>query len=246
MGKHLQAEMANLKKKVLKQAAVVEGDVHRAVRSLQERDADLARQVLDADPGIDQTEVEIEEDCLKILALHQPVAVDLRFIIAVLKMNNDLERVGDLAVNIAERALFLCQRAPVAAPFDLDGMSRKALAMLSASLDALMRLDAELARKVRDDDDEVDELHRQMYVRIWAAVRKHPDQAEALLSYLSASRHLERIADSATNIAEDVIYLVEGEIVRHKPTYPKNNLNSAFPGGADQPATDAERRFGEG
>jgi phosphate transport system protein len=220
MAKHLETEMAKLKKKVLNLVAVVESDVRKAVRSLQELDPALAQEVLDADPGIDQTEVDIEEDCLKILALHQPVAVDLRFLIAVLKIDNEIERVGDLAVNIAERALFLCTQAPTPPPFDLAEMSRKALGMLSDSLDSLMRLDADLARKVRASDDEVDEMHREMYVKVWEAVRARPQHVESLLSYLSASRHLERIADSATNIAEDVIYLIEGEIVRHKPTCP--------------------------
>jgi phosphate transport system protein len=171
--------------------------------------------VVDGDAAVDQTEVDIEEDCLKLLALYQPVAKDLRFIITVLKVNNDLERIGDLAVNIAERALFLCSQPPVQAPFDLAEMRTEALAMLKKSLDALMRQDVALARQVRTSDDKVDDINREIYSKISAAIRANPDHVERLLSHLSVSRHLERIADHATNIAEDVLYLVEGEIVRH-------------------------------
>jgi phosphate transport system protein len=128
--------------------------------------------------------------------------------------------VGDLAVNIAERALFLCTQEPIDVPFDFAEMRRKTLAMLRDSLGALMNMDARLARQVRALDDEVDEINREMYLKIGQAVRKDPHHIERLLSYLSASRHLERIADYATNIAEDVIYLIEGQIVRHKPTFP--------------------------
>ena len=216
MPRHLQNEMEKLKKKILSLTAMVENDVQKAVQSLGERNHRLAQEVIDADEEIDRDEVDIEEDCLKILALNQPVATDLRFLIAVLKINNDIERVGDLAVNIAERTIFLCGQPQIEAPFDFSDMKKKALAMLSGSLDALMKMDAELARRVREQDDEVDEINRQMYLQVGAAVRKNPDHVERLMSYLSVSRHLERIADYATNICEDVIYLVEGEIVRHK------------------------------
>jgi phosphate transport system protein len=176
--------------------------------------------VVDGDVEIDRAEVNLEEDCLKILALYQPVATDLRLIVSVMKINNDIERIGDLAVNIAERSLFLCTAPPVEAPSDLADMRAKALAMLTGSLDSLVRRDTKRAREVRAGDDEVDELNRQIFREFSAAVRKNPDHVECLLSYLSVGRHLERIADYATNIAEDVIYLMEGEIVRHKPTLP--------------------------
>jgi phosphate transport system protein len=208
--------------------------VQKAVKSLEDRDSKLAQEVIDADPGIDQAEVDIEEECLKVLALHQPVAVDLRFVIAVLKINNDLERVGDLAVNIAERTLFLCRQEPIAIPFDYSEIRRKALAMLGNSLDSLMNLDADLARKVRTSDDEVDFINRDMYAKVAQAMRNKPDHIERLLCYLSVSRHLERIADYATNIAEDLIYLVAGEIVRHKPWFPEDQ-NSSHPPAPDAP-----------
>jgi phosphate transport system protein len=220
MSMHLQKEIANLKGKLLALVATAKDAVEMAVRAVDQRDAALARAVVEGDFAIDRAEVELEEDCLKSLALYQPVATNLRVIISVMKINNDIERIGDLAVNIAERALFLCSEPPIQAPSDLAEMRVKALAMLTGSLDALVQLDTKRAREVRAGDDEVDDINRQLFREFSSAVRKNPEQVEALLCYLSVGRHLERIADYATNIAEDVIYLMEGEIVRHKPTLP--------------------------
>ncbi len=220
MSTHLQREVERLKNKIMALAAVVEKTVHEAVKSVGTRDAELARRIIDGDTVIDRTEVDIEEDCLKLLALYQPVAADLRFIIAAMKINNDIERVGDLAVNIAERALSLCDQPPVKEPVDFAQMNKKALAMFRASLDALMNQDVKRAHQVRVMDDEVDTLNREIYDKIRAALRKNPDQVDVLLNYSSISRLLERVADGSTNIAEDVIYLVEGDIVRHKPVSP--------------------------
>ena len=220
MSRHLQQEIETLQTKLLELVATAKDAVEKAVKSVDQRDAKLAQAVVDGDVEIDRAEVNLEEDCLKILALYQPVATDLRLIVSVMKINNDIERIGDLAVNIAERTLFLCTAPPVEAPSDLVDMRAKALAMLTGSLDSLVRRDTKRARKVRAGDDEVDELNRQIFREFSAAVRKNPDHVECLLSYLSVGRHLERIADYATNIAEDVIYLMEGEIVRHKPTLP--------------------------
>lgn len=221
MSTHLQREVEKLKNKIMALAATVEKAVQDAVKSVSTRDAELARKVIAGDAVIDRTEVDIEEDCLKLLALYQPVATDLRFIIAALKINNDIERVGDLAGNIAERALWLCDQPPTTESLDFAQMNRKVLAMFRGSLDALMNQDAHRARQVCAMDDEVDALNRQMYDNIRAALRRNPDEADCLLSYSSVSRLLERIADGATNIAEDVIYLVEGDIVRHKPVTPE-------------------------
>lgn len=217
MATHLQREVDKLKNKIIALAATVEKTVHEAVTAVNTRNARTAQQIIEGDAAIDQTEVDIEEDCLKLLALYQPVATDLRFIIAVMKINNDIERVGDLAVNIAERALSLCEQPPIKEPIDFAQMNRKALAMFRGSLDALMHQDVRRAHQVRALDDEVDTLNREMYDKIRAALHKSPEQVDALLNYSSVSRLLERIADGATNIAEDVIYLVEGAIVRHKP-----------------------------
>ena len=221
MARHLQQEIEKLKGKLLALVANAKDAVEKAVKSVDERDACLAQAVVEGDEEIDRAEVDLEEDCLKILALYQPVATDLRLIVSVMKINNDIERIGDLAVNIAERTLFLCTEPPIEAPSDLADMRTKALAMLTGSLDSLVRQDTKRAREVRTGDDEVDDLNRQIFREFSAAVRKNPDNVECLLSYLSVGRHLERIADYATNIAEDVIYLMEGEIVRHKPTLPE-------------------------
>ena len=216
MPKHLQREIENLKKKILDLGGRIEAVVHEAIRSIEERDAVLAQKIIDEDIEIDHTEVEIEEDCLKILALHQPVAIDLRFIVAILKINNDLERIGDLGVNIAERSVFLASVPQVNASLDFVRMSKKTEAMLNKCLDALVNMSSELAIEVCANDDEVDAMNRQMYLKIQDAMQEYPDQVPSLVHLLSVSRHLERIADHATNIAEDVVYMIEGQIVRHK------------------------------
>jgi phosphate transport system protein len=217
MSLHLQREIGRLKKQILHLGTVVEENLRKSVKALLGRDETLAREVIDADPDIDQMEVDVEEECLKILALHQPVAIDLRFIVAVMKLNNDLERIGDLSVNIAERALFLAGREPVNVPLDFAGMAEKAQTMLKGALDALVNLDAAGAQEVRIADDEMDAMNREAYRVIQQAITERPERMESLIHLLSASRHLERIADHATNIAEDVIYTTEGKIVRHKP-----------------------------
>lgn len=216
MSLHLQREIEDLKKRVLSLSALAEESVQKAVSSLSSKDAALAHEVIAEDSVIDRMEVEVEEECLKILALHQPVATDLRFIVAVLKINNDLERIGDLSVNIAERALFLHTVESVPAPFDFPGMARKAQSMLSRALDSLVNLDAQAARQVCVDDDEVDEINRTMYRQVQEGIEQYPDWIDCYIHLLGVSRHLERIADHATNIAEDVIYMIEGEIVRHR------------------------------
>ena len=215
MSTHLQKEIEHLKIRILALSAIVEQNVWKAVKSIESRSADLSNEVILADDSVDQVEVEVEEECLKILALHQPVAVDLRFIVAVLKMNDDLERIGDLAVNIAERALYLSAVPPVSIPFDFPTMADKARGMLKMALDAMVNMDPRLARRVCAMDDEVDAINREMYENFKRGVRERLEDLDALLHLLSVSRHLERIADLATNIAEDVIYMAEGEIVRH-------------------------------
>lgn len=217
MAQHLQREIDKLKKEILSLGAMVESSVQMAVKSIEERDSGLAERVIISDAEIDHAEVELEEDCLKVLALHQPVAIDLRFIIAVLKINSDLERIGDLAVNIAERVRFLRDQPSIKIPYDLQGLAEKASWMLRHSLDALVKLDTVIARQVCTADDDVDNINREMYDLIKNAIRAHPEHLDALIPYLSVSRYLERIADHATNISEDVIYMVEGVIARHRP-----------------------------
>jgi phosphate transport system protein len=209
-------EIEKLKKKLLALSSQVEEQLWQAVKSVKNRDEKLARQVIDSDTRIDREEVDIEEECLKILALHQPVAIDLRFIVTALKINNDLERIADLAVNIAERSEFLTNHDPVDAPFDFDLMAEKAQQMLRKSIDALVNIDVSLAYEACEMDDEVDAINKAMYDLVKQSILKHPEHIESLIHLLSISRHLERIGDHATNIAEDVIYMAEGRIVRHK------------------------------
>lgn len=212
---HLHREIERLKKLILSLSATVEQDLRKAVKAVAERDSSLVKQVVEKDLEIDQAEIDVEEECLKILALYQPVAVDLRYIVAVLKLNNDLERIGDLAVNIAERADFINSKIKIDIPFDFTGMAEKAEAMLRGSLDALIHMDAKLARHVCELDDEVDAINRRMYDQIEDMIRAHTDQVDVLIAMLSVSRYLERVGDHATNIAEDVLYMVEGHIIRH-------------------------------
>lgn len=215
MSIHIQRAIQTLNQKILVLGTRVEENVRLAVRSIEQRDGELATQAINNDDEIDDMEVDVEEECLKILALYQPVAADLRLIVATLKINNDLERVGDLAVNVAERAAFLATQPAVEVAFDFHRMGECAQTMLANALDALVRSDANLARRVCAADDEVDAMNRKVYLRVQDAIRKSPEHLETLIHLLSVSRHLERIADLATNIAEDIIYMTEGEIIRH-------------------------------
>ena len=216
MKKHLQRELEKLKKRILSLGAMAEESVRMAIQAFETRDRKLALEIIEADKKIDEAEVEVEEECLKILALHQPFAVDLRFINAVIKINNDLERVGDEAVNIAERVANIAGKPPVNVPFEYGVMAEKSEAMLQSSLDALVNLDADLAYKVCLLDDEVDKINHDIYDKIKGVIRRQPERVGYLINLLLISRHLERIADHATNIAEEVIYMVEGKIPRHR------------------------------
>ncbi len=229
MNTHMHREIENLKKKILYMGAEVEETLRKAVEALVTRNSELADEVIRSDEFMDHLEVEIEEECLKILALHQPVAIDLRYVIAVLKINNDLERIGDLGVNIAERAAYLSTHPQIDLPLDFRGMAEKTKRMLKMSLDSMVTLDPHLARQVRASDNEVDAINSHMFTLIQQYIRKHPDRIAESLHLLSASRHLERIADQATNIAEDVIYMVEGEIVRHQPETFSDTESSVTP-----------------
>ncbi|MEZ4483884.1 MAG: phosphate signaling complex protein PhoU [Syntrophotaleaceae bacterium] len=215
MTSHIARETEKLKRRLLTLGADVEELYLQAVHSLENLDEELAKKVTESDDRIDRQEVDIEEECLKVLALHQPVANDLRFIVSVLKINNDLERIADLAVNISERALDLMKTPPMPIPFHFTAMSQKVYSMVKKSLDSLVNLDLHEAHEVIALDDEVDALHHQSYGLVVERMRQQPERMEELVSYLVVSRYLERIADQATNIAEDVHYLIEGDIVRH-------------------------------
>jgi phosphate transport system protein len=217
LSKHLERDLEGLHRDILDLAKTVEEAICKAIQALQERDADLARQVIAGDDAIDQQDNRIEEECLKMLALHQPLAGDLRRIAAVLKINSDLERMADLAVDIGERALRLAELSPIAIPEKLQRMTDLTIGMVRRSLAAFVSLDTREARTVCRLDDEVDRYNAEIIRELIHTMRSSPETIEPALSLFSATRHLERIADHATNIAEDVIHLVEGEIVRHRP-----------------------------
>ncbi len=215
MTKHLQIDLDELSKELLTMGAMVEEATNRAITALIRRDRSVAREVIAVDDAINDYENRIEDHALKMLALHQPVAADLRYIITVLKVNNDLERIGDHAVSIAERAVVLAGLDPVPRPEDFDRLIETVQRMMKDSLNALVERDAELARRVCQMDDEVDRVHRLMYSAMQNVMRNDINYIEPAVNTISATRHLERIGDLATNIAEDVVFMVEGEILRH-------------------------------
>ncbi|MBY0524053.1 MAG: phosphate signaling complex protein PhoU [Gemmataceae bacterium] len=217
MTKHLERDLDLLQRDILTLAGAVEEAIYKAIRALQDRDITMAQEVIAGDTPIDNQENHVEEECLKLLALHQPVAIDLRRVATILKINTDLERMADLAADIGERALVLAHPPTVPIPSALQRMTDLTTSMVRQSLDSFVNLDARLARRVWRLDDEVDRYNDDIIQEIILAMQSSPDMVEPGLSLFSAVRHLERIADHATNIAEDVVYLVEGEIVRHRP-----------------------------
>jgi phosphate transport system protein len=215
MSKHLQRAIEDLREDVLALFGVVEQMIDMAVRSLVERRPDLANRVIQADSTVDRREVKLEEECLKIMALHQPVATDLRQVISVVKINSELERMADLACNIAERAVALDMYPLFTVPDELNDMVRESNSMVRRALDAFVTGDAEKARQVIRDDDVVDALNRIIIDQLQELMQESPAYVVPAVHCFSASRNIECVADLATSLAEDVIYLVEGEIVRH-------------------------------
>ena len=217
MSLHLERDLDELKRDVLHLGSLVETALGNASFVLRDRRVKLAQAVYAGESVINEKEVQIEESCLKILALHQPVAINLRFIVVVLKVNNDLERIGDLAENLTARAVYLAEREPMPEPMAIiNGMFVTIRSMLKDSLDSLVKLDVDLARKVIEQDDGVDQINRQMYDDFRQMMARDASMIEQATSWLSCSRYLERIADLATNISEDVVFMVEGEVVRHQ------------------------------
>lgn len=212
---HFQNQINLLNQKLLRLGSFVEESLDRAIRALLNRDIELASQVMKEDKKIDDLEIEIEEECLKILALYQPVANDLRFLVAMLKINNDLERMGDHAANIAKRARFLSKRDPLDWPPGLEEQTVLVRSMVNNSLDALLRSDEQLARQVCKDDDRVDAAKRAIISSLRELIRQQPEHTDIWLKMMDVPRHLERVADLATNMAEDIIYYCQGVIVRH-------------------------------
>jgi phosphate transport system protein len=215
MTKRFRRELESIKKRILTLGSLVEDLVHKATKAIDQIDPELAEYIIAADREVDAMEVEIEEECLKVLALHQPVAVDLRFIVSVVKINNELERIGDQVVNIGQRVSVIAKSPKPPFMFDYSEMGEKVQRMLKMSLDSLVNTDVDLAYKVITLDDEVDHIKNEAYDQIKQAIKDLPERVGYYINLLLISRHLERISDHATNIAEEVIYLVEGEIYRH-------------------------------
>jgi phosphate transport system protein len=213
---HLSRDLERIRREILELGGLVEDMVGKAILSVTERRGDLAREVMDGDDRIDRREVHVEEECLKVLALHQPVAHDLRFIVTVMKVNSDLERMGDLAVNVAERAAYLAANPPLPVDLDFQRMGEVVRAMVRDSLEALVRLDKALASRVVLSDDAVDQWNRHVIETLEDVIQATPTTVRRGIHTISAARHLERIADLATNVAEDVIFLIDGEVVRHR------------------------------
>jgi phosphate transport system protein len=212
---HFEEELQSLKNRLLTMGALVEERVHQAVRALIERDLEAAELVIRSDQDVNALQIEIDDRCLKLLALQQPIATDLRLITAAMKINADLERIGDQAVNIAENVIKLLPQAPLKPLIDIPRMAELAEKMTRDALDAFVRKDAELARNVLQRDDEVDNLKDQVFRELLTYMMADPGTIPRALALILISRNLERIADHATNISEDVIFLVEAKDVRH-------------------------------
>lgn len=215
MERHFEMEMQALSNRLLNMGALVEERVHAAMQALIERRADLAESIVLRDGEVNDLQIEIDDRCLKLLALQQPMATDLRLITSAMKINADLERIGDQAVNIAENAVKILAAPPLKPMIDLPRMAEIAEAMTRDSLDAFVRRDSALARRVLGQDDEVDQMKDSMFRVLLTYMMADPGTIERALSLILVSRNLERIADHATNIAEDVIFVVEAKDVRH-------------------------------
>ena len=214
MHRNFHREIEGVRQKLLTLGSMVEDRVRKACSVIKSGDIVLAKKIIKTDWEIDEMEIEIEEECLKILALYQPVARDLRFLITVIKVNNEMERIGDYAAQIAKRIKVISKDQDLNFPYDFSEMTDKVMAELKMSLDALVERDVESAHRIFILDQEIDKLRNKAYKKVKKEMSNNPEFAPSLLNFYLLARHLERIADRATNIAEEVIYMVEGEIIR--------------------------------
>ena len=213
--RHFEQELEKLKSKLLEMSALVESAVYRSVQGVVEKNEELAQQVLRNEGRINQLEIEIDDMAIGLLALQAPLAADLRLVTAAIKINNDLERMGDLSVSIAQSALALIREPLIRPLIDIPHIAGLAQSMVRKSLDAFVNRDGEMARSVLASDDAVDNMRTASYHELMSFMEKNPQQIPQALYLLSVVRNLERIADHATNIAEDVLFLVKGIDVRH-------------------------------
>ncbi len=215
MDRHFDEELKELKGKILRMGSLVESQIQGALRALTERDSALARKVIENDHGVNALDVEVDENCLRLLALHQPAARDLRFITTMMKISTELERMSDLAENIAERAIELSEEPQLKPYIDLPRMGNWTMRMVKESLDSFVNQDAVLARKVCTDDDFVDDLTEQLFRELLSFMIEDPKTISRAIRLTFIGKYFERIADHATNVAELVVYMVEGKIIRH-------------------------------
>lgn len=218
MQRHFDEELGQLKDKLFKMGLIVEEAIRNSVRSLMERDSKLAEEVIENDQKVNILEIEIDEFGHELIALRQPTAVDLRFITMVLKINSDLERAADQAVNIAEKSIVINREAPMKSNLAIPQMADLAINMMKESLDAFVERDASKAKAICERDDELDGLNDQIYNELQEAMKKQAMEISQAVSLIMVAHNLERIGDLATNIAEDVIYLAKGIDIRHHIT----------------------------
>lgn len=213
---YLQKELEKVKKDILSLGALVEDRFQQSAEAVRTNDSNLALSIIEKDIEIDTREIEIEEECLKLLALYQPVAVDLRSIIVAIKINNDLERIGDLSSNISQRLLAASKNLPCNYNYDYSFMAEQTGKMFKMSLDSLVTMNIDTAYEALLMDEEIDLMRDEAFIEMKKAIKSSPDKASVIINMYLISRHIERIGDHITNIAEEVIHLVEGEIIRHK------------------------------
>ncbi len=215
MERHFDEELKGLKEKLLEMASLAKESIRRSIKALVDKDEKLAKVIINSDDAINMLEIEINELCLKLLALRQPMAGDLRFVASAMKINSDLERIGDLSVNIAQRTLDLLKEAFLKPLIDIPRMAELSQEMVSDSLEAFVKRDVALARNVCKRDDKVDELNEQIFRELITYMFQSPKNIARSIDLVLIARHLERIADHATNIAEEVVFIAKGKTIKH-------------------------------
>jgi phosphate transport system protein len=217
---HFHREMLKLNELILKMGGMIEQGIFKSVNALEKMDVGMAEEIVHTDDAVDKLELEIDDLCLELLATQQPMAVDLRFITTGMRIATDLERVGDLAVDIAERSIELSNKPMLKPLIDIPKMAKLSQGMVHKALDAFVKRDANLARSLWDDEEQADEYRDLIHEELLGTMNKDPQSASRAIPLILIARHLERIADHATNIAEDVIYMAEGKVVKHLPKQP--------------------------
>ena len=218
MERHFDEALKQLKEKLLRMSSLVEEAIGTSIKALIDRNAELAYKVIKSDDAVNMLEIEIDDLCLKLLALYQPTAGDLRFITSTMKINNDLERIGDLGVNIGQRTLDLLKVPPLRLRIDIPKMAAASQAMLKDSLNAFVNKDSKLAYEVCKRDDEVDDLNHEIFMELLKANPEDQKPVERVIDLVLVAKNLERVADHSTNICEDIIYMVDGKVIKHHIT----------------------------